>query len=147
MPPHSIKQLVVKTEPVVLASLSISHYLSRRGVLPAPYISRQVQAHDAVMRFEHGRVDSKVSRGTRVGLDVDTPQSWVQVKGLQGSFLTQQLNLIHHFCSTIIPHLGVVLSQAFLARPWTIFLRCMGGGVRLLTTYTETNWSLLAQWL
>lgn len=35
MPPHSIKLLIVKTEPVVLASLSISHYLSRRGVLPA----------------------------------------------------------------------------------------------------------------
>lgn len=34
-PPHSIKLLIVRTEPVVLASLSISHYLSRRGVLPA----------------------------------------------------------------------------------------------------------------
>lgn len=35
MPPHSINLLIVKTEPVVLASLSISHYLSCRGVLPA----------------------------------------------------------------------------------------------------------------
>lgn len=35
MPPHSINLLIVKTEPVVLAGLSISHYLSRRGVLPA----------------------------------------------------------------------------------------------------------------
>lgn len=34
-PPHSINLLIVRTEPVVLASLSISHYLSRRGVLPA----------------------------------------------------------------------------------------------------------------
>lgn len=35
MPPHSIKLLIVKTERAVLASLSISHYLSRRGVQPA----------------------------------------------------------------------------------------------------------------
>lgn len=35
MPPHSIKPLIVETEPVVLAGLSISHYLSCRGVLPA----------------------------------------------------------------------------------------------------------------
>lgn len=35
MPPHSIKPLIVKTKRVVLASLSISHYLSRRGVWPA----------------------------------------------------------------------------------------------------------------
>lgn len=35
MPPHSIKLLIVKTERVVLAGLSISHYLSRREVLPA----------------------------------------------------------------------------------------------------------------
>lgn len=35
MPPHSINLFIVKTEPVMLASLSISHYLSRRGVLPA----------------------------------------------------------------------------------------------------------------
>lgn len=46
-----------------------------------------------------------------------------------------------------IPHLGVVLSQDFLARPWTIFIHCTGGGMGLLATYTETNWGSLAQWL
>lgn len=35
MPPHSITLLIVKTKRVALASLSISHYLSRRGVWPA----------------------------------------------------------------------------------------------------------------
>ena len=44
-----------------------------------------------------------------------------------------------------IPHLGVVLSQAFLARPWTIFISCTGGGVGLLAAYTETKRGSLAQ--
>lgn len=35
MPPHSITPLIVKTKRAALASLSISHYLSRRGVWPA----------------------------------------------------------------------------------------------------------------
>lgn len=35
MPPHSITLLIVKTKRAALASLSISHYLSRRGVWPA----------------------------------------------------------------------------------------------------------------
>lgn len=46
-----------------------------------------------------------------------------------------------------IPHLGVVLSQAFLARPWTIFINCTGGSMGLLAAYTETDWGSLAQWL
>lgn len=35
MPPYSITLLIVKTKRAALASLSISHYLSRRGVWPA----------------------------------------------------------------------------------------------------------------
>lgn len=35
MPPHSITPLIVKTKRAALAGLSISHYLSRRGVWPA----------------------------------------------------------------------------------------------------------------
>lgn len=62
----------------------------------------QVQAHDAVVRFEHRRVDGKVSGGTRVRLDVDPPQSRVQVKGVQGALLAQQLDLIHHLRSTVV---------------------------------------------
>lgn len=46
-----------------------------------------------------------------------------------------------------IPHLWVVLSQTLLACPWTIFIHCAVGGVRLLATYTEANWGSLAQWL
>lgn len=63
---------------------------------------RKVQAHDAVMGFQNSSVGSKVSGGARVRLHIDTPQSWVQVKSLQGPFLAQQLNLVDHFCSTIV---------------------------------------------
>lgn len=62
----------------------------------------QVQAHDAVMRLEYSCVGSKVSRRTRVWLDVDAPLLWVQVKGLQSSLLTQKLDLVNHFCSTVV---------------------------------------------
>ena len=65
------------------------------------------------MGVQHGGVDGKVSGGARVRLDVDTPQSWVQVKGLQGSFLTQQLNLVNNFCSTIVPEEGVGEKKTF----------------------------------
>lgn len=62
----------------------------------------QVQAHDAVVGVEHGSIDGKVGGRARIWLDIDAPQSWVQVKSLQGSLLTQQFNLVDHFCSTIV---------------------------------------------
>lgn len=46
-----------------------------------------------------------------------------------------------------IPHLRVILSQAFIACPWTIFIDNTSGSVGLLGTYAKTNWGPLAQGL
>ena len=67
---------------------------------------RQVQPHDSVMRLQKGCVGSQVGWGPRVRLDIDSPLSRIQVKGLQGPALTQQLDFIHYLCSSIVPAMG-----------------------------------------
>lgn len=64
---------------------------------------RQIQAHDAVVRLQNGRVGRKVGGGSRVRLNVDAPQLRVQTEGVERSFLTQQLDLVDDLCTSIVP--------------------------------------------
>lgn len=63
----------------------------------------QIQAHDAVVRLQDGRVGGKVGGGSRVRLNVDAPQLRVQAEGVERSFLTQQLDLVDDLCTSVVP--------------------------------------------
>lgn len=63
----------------------------------------QVQAHDAVVRLQDGRVGCKVGGGARVRLDVDAPQVGVQAEGAESPFLAQQLDLVDDLCTSVVP--------------------------------------------
>lgn len=79
------------------------------GHLPHPYslaTVRQVQPHDSVVRLQKGCVDSQIGWGPRIRLDIDSPLCRIQVKGLQGPTLTQQLDFIHYLCSPIVSAMG-----------------------------------------
>lgn len=62
----------------------------------------QVQPHDSVVRLQKGCVGSQIGWGPRVGLHIDSPLSRIQVKGLQGPALAQQLDFIHYLGSSIV---------------------------------------------
>lgn len=63
----------------------------------------QVQAHDAVVRLQDGRVGCEVGGGARVWLDVDAPQVGVQAEGAERTFLAQQLDLVDDLCTSVVP--------------------------------------------
>lgn len=63
----------------------------------------QVEAHDAVVRVEQGRVGGEVGRRARVGLHVDAPLGRVQVEGVQSALDAQPLVLVDHFIATVVP--------------------------------------------
>lgn len=63
----------------------------------------QVQPHDSVMGLQEGRVGGQISRRARVRLHIDSPLRGIQVEGLQGPALTQQLNFIHYLCASVVP--------------------------------------------
>lgn len=82
----------------------------------------QVQPHDSVVRLQKGCVGSQIGWGSGVGLDIDSPLSRIQVKGLQGPALTQQLYLIHYLCSSVVSAKGgaqIRAQRKGAPIPWT----------------------------
>ncbi|TNN60321.1 hypothetical protein EYF80_029486 [Liparis tanakae] len=67
------------------------------------HVCQQIEAHNAVMWLQYRCVGCKVSGGSRVRLDVDAPQIWVQTKCEECSLLAQQLNLVNDLCTSIVP--------------------------------------------
>jgi len=63
----------------------------------------QIKTHDAVVGLQQPTVHIEVRRGTREGLNVDTPLGRVQVEGLQGTLLAEGLAHVDELVSAIIP--------------------------------------------
>lgn len=62
----------------------------------------KVQAHDTIMRLAETRIDSQVGRGSRIRLHIDAPFLGIEPVSLQGTLLTQNLNLIDELIPTIV---------------------------------------------
>mmetsp|Transcript_28530 Transcript_28530/g.83979 ORF Transcript_28530/g.83979 Transcript_28530/m.83979 type:complete len:391 (-) Transcript_28530:12-1184(-) len=69
----------------------------------------EVESHDAIVRTEEAGVHRKVGRRAGVGLDVHAPLFRVESVGLEGSFLTERLNLIDHLVSSVVSSVGETL--------------------------------------
>ena len=62
----------------------------------------QVEPHDAVVRVKEGGVDGEVGGRSGVGLDVDAPLLGVEAVGLEGTGLTQRLDLVHDLVASVV---------------------------------------------
>jgi hypothetical protein len=69
----------------------------------------EVQAHEAAVRRHDGLVDLKVGRAATEALDIDTPFLRVNVEGLEGTALAQQLDLVNVLVTAIVAGAGVAL--------------------------------------
>jgi hypothetical protein len=69
----------------------------------------EVQAHEAAVGRHDGLVDLEVGRAATEALDIDTPFLRVDVEGLEGTALAQQLDLINVLVATIVASAGVAL--------------------------------------
>lgn len=54
------------------------------------------------MRLQHRGVGCKVSRGSRVWLNINAPQIGIQTKDRERSLLTQQLDLVDNLCTSVV---------------------------------------------
>ena len=75
-------------------------------LLPA---MREVEAHEPVVGLEDSGVDSKVGGGAGEQLDVDAPLCGVEVEGLEGALLAQQLVLVCVLVAAVVAGAGVAL--------------------------------------
>lgn len=64
---------------------------------------RKVKTHQTTVDGHQCLVDLQVRRASREGLDVDTPLGGVEVEGLKGALLAEQLNLVDVFVSAVVP--------------------------------------------
>ena len=62
----------------------------------------QIQAHEATMWTQQGRVNREIGRAARQRLHIHAPFFLVQSIGLQGALLCQYLNLINDLVATIV---------------------------------------------
>lgn len=69
----------------------------------------EVKTHETAVRGHDGLVDLEVGGGSREALDVDTPLLGVEVEGLEGTALAEQLDLVNVLVATIVTSTGVTL--------------------------------------
>jgi hypothetical protein len=75
------------------------------GVVPMRKVAARgkIQAHDAVVGLEHGRVGGEVGRRTGVGLHIDAPAGGVEVEGLEGARPAKVLDLVNELVASVVP--------------------------------------------
>ena len=75
----------------------------------------EVEPHDAVVRVEEGGVDGEVGGRSGVGLDVDAPLLGVEAVGLEGTGLTERLDLVDDLVAAVVAGarqtLGVLVGE------------------------------------
>jgi hypothetical protein len=87
------------------------------GVVPMCEVAAggEIQAHDAVVGLEHGRVGSEVGRRAGVGLHIDAPLGGVDVEGLEGARPAKVLDLVDELVASVVPvarqALGVLVGE------------------------------------
>lgn len=69
----------------------------------------EVKAHETAVRGHDGLVDLEVGRAAGQALDVDTPLVGVEVEGLEGTLLAQQLDLVNVLVAAVVAGAGVAL--------------------------------------
>jgi hypothetical protein len=69
----------------------------------------EVQAHKAAMRRHDSLVDLEVGGASAQALDVDTPLRRVEVEGLEGTLLAEELDLVDMLVSSVVASTGVAL--------------------------------------
>lgn len=70
---------------------------------------RQVQAHQSAMGGHDGLVYLQVGGAAAQALDVDTPLGRVEVEGLEGSPLAEELDLVDVLVTSVVAGAGVAL--------------------------------------
>lgn len=70
---------------------------------------RQVKTHQSAVRRHDGLVDLEVGGRATEALDVDTPLLRVEVEGLKGTLLAEQLDLVDVLVATVVTSTGVAL--------------------------------------
>lgn len=66
----------------------------------------QTETHDPVLRVDQGGERGKVGGGSRVRLDVDTPELGVEVEGLEGTLSAQVLEDVDVLVSSVVSGAG-----------------------------------------
>ena len=66
----------------------------------------KIKSHQPAVRRHDGLVDLEVGGATAQGLDVDTPLRAVEVEGLEGTLLAQDLDLVNVLVAAIVPSTG-----------------------------------------
>lgn len=69
----------------------------------------EVKTHETAMRRHECLINLEVGRATAQALDVDTPLLRVEVEGLEGALLAEQLNLVDELITTVVASSGVAL--------------------------------------
>lgn len=69
----------------------------------------EVETHETAVGRHNSLVDLEVGRAATEALDVDTPLLRVEVEGLEGTTLAQQLDLVNVLVATIVTSAGVAL--------------------------------------
>mmetsp|Transcript_37867 Transcript_37867/g.83159 ORF Transcript_37867/g.83159 Transcript_37867/m.83159 type:complete len:266 (-) Transcript_37867:74-871(-) len=69
----------------------------------------QIEAHDAIVRFEQSGVNGKVGGRARIRLDVDTPLLGIKTVSLESTLLTESFDLINDFVTAVVTSPGQTL--------------------------------------
>ena len=69
----------------------------------------QVKTHQPLVGPHDGLVDLEVGGAAGQGLDVDTPLSGVEAKGLESALLASELNLVNVLVAAVVAGAGVAL--------------------------------------
>jgi hypothetical protein len=69
----------------------------------------EVKAHETAVGRHDGLVDLEVGRAAAEALDVDTPLGRVEVEGLEGTALAQQLDLVNVLVAAVVAGAGQTL--------------------------------------
>lgn len=69
----------------------------------------KVETHKTAVGRHDGLVDLEVGRAAAEALDVDTPLGRVEVEGLEGTALAQQLDLVNVLVATVVTGAGQTL--------------------------------------
>lgn len=87
------------------------------GVVPVGQMSTvgETETHDPILRVDQGGKGGKVGGGSRVGLDVDTPDLGVEVERLQSALSAQVLENVNVLVSSVVSSaretLGVLVGE------------------------------------
>ena len=84
-------------------------------------------AHETLTRRDQCCVDSKVSRAARECLHIDSPLLRVKVVGFECALLSQELNLIDEFVTTVVTSARVSL-RILVRQARSLQLECVAGG-------------------